>query len=1053
MSNLNTFVDKVKSVIDTNTELKNSVILNKVLESVRYTGNDIQFLTDLKESLTDVNKFLLNAELSNVISSIDMKLTESNNTDLAILENMSKEFDAVSILTSVANSDEYKNPSLHSVVNSLLEGAKNTKYTYLAINQIIESLSAYTEYNCVNSAIDKCTKYLNENKSKLVVLDAANYLSVSDLNKQALSVLTESLRTNNFNPDSLSMKLGSAASGICSGVLESLRQIRQEEHKGFDMGIGSSKVNIYEYIGPVLVEGADVTFNVNGKFVHISPNMTPDEGVLKIIEGKSNIKVVELKPEYVNSMNTRYFNTQKAFESLGFRLGKNESVAKLNRSSVGFKLNESLNVDVVYNGTPTSLEEIKRDGTQMFESNIVKGTLYGLLENCDMIAHMNFVKFIVNESSASMVINLGDSYYVYDYIKEGTVDTYKFDAYKLYEFCLNKFDYDMSSTFGFAVHDARSKYNKISEEKQKVIASLDDLNTSVVKIDEALKGTLEKSDADMLTMLKKSFISKIDEMNNLYQTLCKDEDILLSIKSCLVKEELTQDDGGNEQENGGEESTQPDENTTAQQDSAEQEGGSQEGGESVQESVINEELNRQVEPQKGVTKVVITFEDGTTSTETVDSELPEDTITKIYAPGAQLNGKVISKSEVCKSDGCNSEQNGEVVEEVNEKKLVIPEWAVSALIENDFRGLTADKYNEALQYRCFLADSGVVSLTVDESAQTEILDKNSMNEERQECVYLKYQINEGFFKKDIYGVESPFAGIMNLGLFKDGAMKKACNQFLEDCAPSIVNKCKFAIVQGLIKLNTGGEESLDDAGKQILEAYKNYDENSIGEEIKNIDTLLEQKKTELTTLKDKLISEKKSLAPAFNYDVAITMSKLFEIKGKILEAFREGKSIDGVEDMDKFKASKQVAELTQKSIEEAKQQSDTLSKEAESLKSAAEQVSKGAENSNSEQAVEKTKAFDVEGKEAEIELTSGIKFRNEIEGNEFKGTDFELGEKSQDGTKFNVKKDGKDTGEITVSELKERVESGDYKVVTLPKTTEQTEQTEQTQQTQTQAVK
>lgn len=1069
MSNLNTFVDKVKSVIESNTELKNSVVLNKVLESVRYTGDDTQFLTDLKESLNDVNKFLKNKELANVVSSIDMKLAESNNTDSAVLSRLSNEFDITSVIESVASSNEYNNPALRSTANSLLEAAKQTPYKYLMINPVMESMKAFIEYNCVKSALDKCESYINENKAKLVVLDAANYFASNktDMNKKTVAILTESLRTNNFNPDSLTMKLGSYAY-MCSGLLESLREIRQNESKGFDMGAGSKNVEIYDYIGPVLVEGADVTFNVNGKFIHISPNSVPEEGIEKVIEGKSGIKVFELKPDYVNSVNTRYFNVQKAFESLGFHLDKNQSVANLKKSSVAFKLNESMDVDIMYNGKVSTLDEIKKDGMQMFESSSTKSTLYGLLESTDMICHMNFVKFLTNESAASMIINLGNDYYVYDYTNEG-IDTYKFDAFKLYEFCLNKFNYDMSSTFGFAVNDARSKYNKISEGKSNAEAALKDMNESLAKLDEALKGKLDDSDRTMLETLRKSFLTKIDEMKQTYQNLCREEDMLVSTKNCLIKEEndLTMDDNGDPAQGGGEQSTQPEENTTEDQDNASQEGAqAAQSDESIDESKLNEGAQDNAQPESqgegeettqnegqpdknsqsvnecgnsGVKKVLITYDDGTTSVETVDSELPEVEIKKIYAPGAQINGKFIASSEICEGGECGEETpKSEVVGEVNElcekKSLIIPEWAVSAIVDGDFRGLTADRYNEALSYKKFLAESGVVSLSVDESKQVEILDKNSMNENREECVHLIYQINENFFKKDIYGVEAPFAGITNLGLFKDGKMKKACNQFLETCAPLIVNKCKFAILQSLTKLKTEGEDKLDDNAKQILQAYEKYDENSLAEEIKNIDSQLDAKKQELNALKDKFLSSKKELAPAFKYDIALTMSKLGEIKAKILEAFREGKAIDGVEQMDKFKASESVANLVNKAVEEAKKQSDELKSEAEKLKSTADEVAKGAENhSESGEGGEKVKAFNLEGKDAEIELRPGIKLKNDIDGDDHYGTEFELGEKSEDGTKFKVIADGAgDDAFIEVETLKNKLPDGGYKVVSMP---------------------
>lgn len=1075
MSNLNTFVDKVKTLIDGNAELKNSVILNKVLESVRYTGDDVQFLTDLKESIDDVNKFLSNSELKNISESIDMKLSEYSNTDSAVLQKISGEFDAVGVLEGVANSTEYNNPSLHSVATALLENARKTPYKYLMAGYIAEALKPYSEYKCVSEAVDASERYVNENKGKLIVLDAANYLSNSKTNRQAVKVLVESLRTNNFNPDSLSMKLGSAAKGLCAGMLESLRSVRQEQAKGFDLGSGNSNVSVFEYIGPVLVEGADVTFNVNGKFIHVSPNMCDESGISKVIEGKSPIKVVELKPEFVNQMNTKYFNTQKAFESLGFHIDKNISEAKLNKSSIAFKLNESMDLDVVYNGKATNLEEIKKDGSQMFESSQTRSLLYGLLENVDMIAHMNFVKFIMNENAASMVINLGDDYYVYDYTNEG-VDTYKFDAYKVYEFCAKKFGYDVSQTFGFAIDDANSKYAKIQEGKQKTSSALEDMNTSLTKLDEALKGQLDNSDRAMLEKLRESFVKSIAEAKKTFQNLCAEEDKLVNLDSCIIKEGLTESEDGEPAKGDGDESTQPEENTTPEQKEAQEEGGKEvnesrvnegedmgqgaqdqgdEGAQAQQSQTQSEEVQTEdgaqgsaqedttvnESAQEGIKKILVTFEDGTTTTETVDSQLPEEQINKIYAPGAQLGGKIISSVKECGCEGCECEHSreGDVVEEVNEGYITVPEWAVSALVEGDFRGLTADKYNEVLQYRNFLGESGVKTLELDESRQLEILNENSMNETRQECVYLKYTlVNEGFFKKDIYGVEAPFAGITNLGLFKDGRMKKECNKFLETCAPLIAKKCELSILQSLFKLKSEDESKLGENEKVIFDAYKSADENSVAEQIKNIDQQIDQAKKTLEALRDKYVAKQKNLAPAFKYDIAITMSKLFEIKSKILEAFRNGGKIDGLENpdiIDKFKASETVVNLIQQGIDKAKEEGQKLKSESDSVKEEADKVAKGGEgegNQEGGEGGEKVKAFNLEGKEAEIEIKSGMKLKNEIDGDEHNGTEFELGQVSEDGSKYKVLADGKEVGTIDTAKLKEELPKGGYKVVSMP---------------------
>lgn len=62
-----------------------------------------------------------------------------------------------------------------------------------------------------------------------------------------------------------------------------------------------------------------------------------------------------------------------------------------------------------------------------------------------------------------------------------------------------------------------------------------------------------------------------------------------------------------------------------------------------------------------------------------------------------------------------------------------------------------------------------------------------------------------------------------------------------------------------------------------------------------------------------------------------------------------------------------------------------------------------------------------------------MKLKNEIEGDEHNGTEFELGQVSEDGSKYKVlAADGKEVGTIDTAKLKEELPKGGYKVVSMP---------------------
>ena len=542
---MNIFLEKVNTIVNNNEKLKNSIVLKSVLENIKYTGDNLSYLSSLKEGICDVNKYLNDKDLTSIITSIDEKIENINKTDISgFIMRKSNEFDIVSIAESIKSSPEVSNPRLTGYLTQLInEYRSNNHPTYLYINSLLQNLSGYTEYICVRESIELCKQYINENQEMLVILDTIHYIDSMGsrgLNPKTSTVLKESLFESQYNPDIIEMRLGDSSKfGTVSTMLESLRSIRRDKNPMFDLGSGKGDTRVYDYIGPVLKEDKDVTFFVNGSYIHISPNTLDESAINKTIESKDSVKVYEMSDVHIYNTNNDFYNTTKAFESMGFGFTNNGISCQLSKSNVHFKVNEHNNIELYINSKLVSdVNSAKKNDMFIFESQSTKSTLFYLLEKSDLIYNMPFVKFLVNEKlgSSSMIMNILDGYYVYDFVSEKQTDVYKLDGYKLYEYCLGKFGYDVSHLFKIDINNTNSEFNKIQEEKNQILDMINQLNESLSKIDKTLGTDIQKHDIKVLSELRESVLSEIDNIKESYNNLCIAQDLLTISKSDAINE-------------------------------------------------------------------------------------------------------------------------------------------------------------------------------------------------------------------------------------------------------------------------------------------------------------------------------------------------------------------------------------------------------------------------------------------------------------------------------------------------------------------------------------
>ena len=731
------FIGKITEVINNNSELKNSAILGRVIENIQYKSSGVDnltLLTLIKEGLSDVNIYLKNEDITSIISSVNTKITECEKSDInGFIKKSYNEFDIVSLAESLKNSEETKsNPRLCGYLNELIRECQSNKYpTYLYLNPMINSLNGFNEYTAVKESVDSVTKYLNENMEKLIVLDTINYLDSigsTGFHTTTTNALKQFVFESQYNPDIISLKLGDASkNGSVSAMLESLRSLRNQKTPQFDLGDGKNGTEIYNYVGPVLKEDKDITFYIGESFIHISPNSL-DESMVKRTISNGDVKLYEMNELSLFNTNREFYNTVKAYEALGFKLAKNGVTTMLNKTKVDFKVNESNTLDLLINSNVvTNITTAKANNSFILESKEAKTCLFNILENLDSMYNMPFVKFILNEQKglASMVINLQDDYFVYDYIGE-KIDIYKLDAYKLYEFVLNKFNYDISSLYKFQIDDARTKVSKLNEQQQSILNAISKLEESVIKIDEATKADIKADDTILLSELKSNILGEIDKLKSKYINVCESIDIVLIPGKSLITEN---------EDTSTEEGAQP--TDTAQSTDAPETTETEDTSESIKKKIINE--NIQVSEPQGVQ----------------EKSTPEGDTTQ------------------------HESNSGNIVD------FTIPDWAVSALINGDDSGLTEediDKIQNFVEYVSheygnanFMLDSGQDEKN--DPSNLGFLHYNDIDNLGSNCVKLTLRptINESWLG-DVFGKISGYFGKIFKSAKIDAVLKKYQNE-------------------------------------------------------------------------------------------------------------------------------------------------------------------------------------------------------------------------------------------------------------------------------------
>lgn len=502
---MNGLIQELTNELQNNKSINNSIASKVVLESI--TNSQLLGVAPdqiLENSLNTLEQFaneLVNENLKDVVARFK-KMAEKPTQRL---HNMAKEAGLSIKLKAIKESSIYSDPVVkHSVAR--VEEALASVPEYKAIGHFIKHFSNFAYDSTVQNVLESLTKYINENRAKLEILNAVHDMRTASsiMYKDTCDILESALLENITSADSLRMKLRSHAQlPIVSSLLNKIGVFEAKDSGDITLGTGNGDSSVKPVIAPfyVVSEGSALIF-VDNKYIKVSENSDP----VQVSEEE-----VSLFPEFMQ--------TCEAFRSLGFKQSSTGIVSENRNLKVAFGLNESGTLSLKINDSIVeNIKSVNFGNMFLMESIQTRTLLSKLFENLDLIVNLEFAKSIVNErlGKNAIVLNFGENIFVLEKLGEGRLIK-KMKGLTFHNYVMENFRYDISEMYEIELEEKDAKIKELDSEKSGIEGNLKKLESSISKIEEALADSSISADyQEKLNELKRSIEKNVNSLKSQY---------------------------------------------------------------------------------------------------------------------------------------------------------------------------------------------------------------------------------------------------------------------------------------------------------------------------------------------------------------------------------------------------------------------------------------------------------------------------------------------------------------------------------------------------------
>jgi len=517
------FVDKILAELKTNSTLKSDPLVKMLTESIDKSislGEPTPVIyNNIKSGLTSINAKVKSKKLTTILE--QFKKVET--TPESQIAGVAKKAKLSEKLKAIRESKSGTNPIVINQVELFESYLNNGTPDFALCEGFIQAFSKHKYDSTIKTQIAKVEKYINENRSELLFLNAI-YTMDSMPNPQYSAVsqdLKNMLLAESYTSDILKIKYGTAVP-IVNQLVNDLRLLESQTLGYFTLGEGDSFTNVTNLITPATKAKDGMILYMDNRFVSIreSRGLTGKETKVHI-DGK--FKIAEVDPNYIKEKFPKFYKVAESFATLGFKKnldGTSVDSSAIRNFNISFKTNEEKELDLYLNESKVSnLDDINLMEALSLESGEVKNKVLTLFENSSNLFNFDFIKELTNDRTLSeaFILKLNDEFYVCEKLNAAEREWKKVDEYELYEFCAAKFNYDISPIFKTKIDEKIESFKKIEDRKNAISIDITKLEETMEKLQKAISNPDVDSEAvKKLTGIRESIEASIVSLKSDY---------------------------------------------------------------------------------------------------------------------------------------------------------------------------------------------------------------------------------------------------------------------------------------------------------------------------------------------------------------------------------------------------------------------------------------------------------------------------------------------------------------------------------------------------------
>ena len=518
----------ISTAIMADAQLRANTVLMTLIEGVNAKrgmfASEYEFAGEVRKQLAGFNEYLKHDGVTALLVKIDEQLASIKPSVYSTVNSQFSEVNLFETIEQFKSAMAYKEPAVKNYVDQLsYELTNTTRPHFVYLPSMINVMSTYKTDAKVNECVTYWEKYVDTNRSKLIMLESVMQLDMvsGGFYRPISDTIKKFIAEGNYSSAQIGLAVKNyPQTPIVSTMLQQLAILESENKPGFNLGNGNNFTKVYNYIGPALKNDDGITIFFEDTFLRIGREAINESAVQRSLGTSGEISVTEIKAVKVFESAPEFYTLAKSFEYLNFAK-KNDGIStKLRHVNIDFKLNESGQIDLYLNDMHIA-DPSKINYSELFilENGTTRNCSSTLFNNVEKIYNVEFVKFLVSESASAMIVNIGDDFYVYDKVDEKTSNIYKTNGAGVSKYVAEKFNYDVSKLFSAYIDEETDRIRVIESKKQTVSDALAKLGESMYEIDNAMKRRINEKDRSTLLDLREKIEREMIQLQNTYVLL------------------------------------------------------------------------------------------------------------------------------------------------------------------------------------------------------------------------------------------------------------------------------------------------------------------------------------------------------------------------------------------------------------------------------------------------------------------------------------------------------------------------------------------------------